>query len=89
MSEIPERIEFFCYLFVAICYNFNSNSFKVLNLNEKEQTLTSLLYYRLYWKDAFLTWDPDDYDGIKDSNFLLFLFFNNICNDKAVTLYSV
>lgn len=39
----------------------------MLNLNEKDQTLNSLLRYRIYWKDQFLVWDPDDYDGIKNS----------------------
>ena len=40
---------------------------QLLNLNEKEQTLTSLLRFRLYWKDFFLSWNPDEYDGITDS----------------------
>nr|CAB3230783.1 neuronal acetylcholine receptor subunit beta-3-like [Phallusia mammillata] len=33
-------------------------------LNEKDQILKSLLRSRLSWIDQYLTWEPDQYDGI-------------------------
>ncbi|XP_070557307.1 acetylcholine receptor subunit alpha-1-A-like [Ptychodera flava] len=38
-------------------------------MNEKQQmiTLTAYLYQR--WQDEFLSWNPDDYDGITEIRF--------------------
>nr|XP_004226901.1 neuronal acetylcholine receptor subunit beta-3-like [Ciona intestinalis] len=38
---------------------------QLLNMNEKDQVLKSLLRYRLFWVDEFLTWNPEEFDGIK------------------------
>ncbi|XP_078495011.1 uncharacterized protein LOC101242784 [Ciona intestinalis] len=38
---------------------------QLLNMNEKDQVLKSLLRYRLFWVDEFLTWNPEEFQGIK------------------------
>uniref|UniRef100_H2Z910 Neurotransmitter-gated ion-channel ligand-binding domain-containing protein n=1 Tax=Ciona savignyi TaxID=51511 RepID=H2Z910_CIOSA len=37
---------------------------QVLNLNEKNQVLKSLIRMRMYWIDQFLSWKPSDYEGL-------------------------
>nr|XP_026689443.1 acetylcholine receptor subunit alpha-type acr-16-like [Ciona intestinalis] len=37
---------------------------QVLNLNEKDQILKSLLRLRIYWKDDYLRWDPLEYGNL-------------------------
>ncbi|XP_033633008.1 neuronal acetylcholine receptor subunit alpha-10-like [Asterias rubens] len=36
----------------------------VLDMNEREQTLSSSIWLTLTWTDDYLTWDPDDYGGV-------------------------
>lgn len=43
---------------------------KVLDLDEKNQVLKTYVYYRLYWNDEFLTWDPSEYNNITSSKIL-------------------
>jgi nicotinic acetylcholine receptor len=42
----------------------NSPSNPSLIQNEKEQTFTCLLAIRQKWKDEYLTWDPEEFDGL-------------------------
>ncbi|XP_038070859.1 neuronal acetylcholine receptor subunit alpha-9-like [Patiria miniata] len=36
----------------------------VLDMNEREQTLSSSIWLTLFWRDDYMTWDPDDYGGV-------------------------
>ncbi|XP_022091688.1 neuronal acetylcholine receptor subunit alpha-10-like isoform X1 [Acanthaster planci] len=36
----------------------------VLDMNEREQTLSSSIWLTLFWQDDYMTWDPDDYGGV-------------------------
>ncbi|MEQ2221900.1 hypothetical protein ILYODFUR_020396 [Ilyodon furcidens] len=38
----------------------------VLNVDGKTQTITTSIWYRQIWKDEFLVWDPEDFDGITE-----------------------
>ena len=76
--------------------NFYSNLFdsQVLDLNEKDQTLTSLIRYRLYWKDQFLVWNPKDFNGIENCNYfycvieVCFNRPNNCCVSSLNNIWS-
>uniref|UniRef100_A0A914XQA4 Cullin protein neddylation domain-containing protein n=1 Tax=Plectus sambesii TaxID=2011161 RepID=A0A914XQA4_9BILA len=37
--------------------------FSLININAAHQELTLKQWYRMYWRDAFLTWNPDEYNG--------------------------
>ncbi|XP_035659256.1 neuronal acetylcholine receptor subunit alpha-7-like [Branchiostoma floridae] len=37
---------------------------QIINLDEKNQILTSDIWQRQYWKDDDLKWNPEDYDGM-------------------------
>ena len=37
----------------------------IINLNEKEQILTSVVWHDLIWNDSRLAWNPADYDGVE------------------------
>ncbi|XP_065061780.1 neuronal acetylcholine receptor subunit alpha-7-like [Rhopilema esculentum] len=42
----------------------------IVDLEEKNQVLTSSVWVRIYWKDENLVWDPKNYSDIKSANFL-------------------
>ncbi|XP_066273585.1 neuronal acetylcholine receptor subunit alpha-7-like isoform X1 [Branchiostoma lanceolatum] len=37
---------------------------QILDLNEQDEILQTLVWMRLYWKDEFLTWNSSDYGGL-------------------------
>ncbi|XP_029429480.1 5-hydroxytryptamine receptor 3A-like [Rhinatrema bivittatum] len=39
---------------------------KILNVDEKYETLKTYLWYRQFWKDEFLTWVPEAFDNVKN-----------------------
>ncbi|XP_031603488.1 5-hydroxytryptamine receptor 3A [Oreochromis aureus] len=39
--------------------------YSILNVDEKNQVLTTYVWYRQSWKDEFLMWDSQDFDGVK------------------------
>ncbi|XP_062894439.1 5-hydroxytryptamine receptor 3A-like isoform X4 [Mobula hypostoma] len=39
--------------------------YAILNVDEKNQVLTTYIWYRQFWTDEFLTWNPQDFDDIK------------------------
>ncbi|XP_078282778.1 5-hydroxytryptamine receptor 3A [Rhinoraja longicauda] len=38
--------------------------YAILNVDEKNQVLTTYIWYRQIWTDEFLQWDPQDFDDI-------------------------
>ncbi|KAI5282573.1 5-hydroxytryptamine receptor 3A [Manis pentadactyla] len=38
--------------------------YAILSVDEKNQVLTTYIWYRQYWTDEFLQWDPGDFDNI-------------------------
>ncbi|KYO42650.1 5-hydroxytryptamine receptor 3A [Alligator mississippiensis] len=38
--------------------------YAILNVDEKNQVLTTYIWYRQHWIDEFLKWDPEDFDNI-------------------------
>ncbi|XP_008071510.1 5-hydroxytryptamine receptor 3A isoform X2 [Carlito syrichta] len=38
--------------------------YAILNVDEKNQVLTTYIWYRQYWTDEFLQWSPEDFDNI-------------------------
>jgi len=42
----------------------------VVDLEEKNQVLTTSVWIRIYWTDENLVWDPKNYSNIKSANFL-------------------
>ncbi|XP_070329662.1 5-hydroxytryptamine receptor 3A isoform X3 [Odocoileus virginianus] len=38
--------------------------YAILSVDEKNQVLTTYIWYRQYWTDEFLQWDPEDFDNI-------------------------
>ncbi|XP_010370669.1 5-hydroxytryptamine receptor 3A isoform X2 [Rhinopithecus roxellana] len=38
--------------------------YAILNVDEKNQVLTTYIWYRQYWTDEFLQWNPEDFDNI-------------------------
>ena len=47
---------------------FTFSLVKIIDLNEDEQVLTSVVWSRHKWRDPFLTWNPSDFGGIKTVN---------------------
>ncbi|XP_072885624.1 5-hydroxytryptamine receptor 3A-like [Hemitrygon akajei] len=39
--------------------------YAILNVDEKNQVLTTYIWYRQFWTDEFLKWNPQDFDDIK------------------------
>uniref|UniRef100_UPI00398ED4F3 5-hydroxytryptamine receptor 3A-like n=1 Tax=Pristiophorus japonicus TaxID=55135 RepID=UPI00398ED4F3 len=39
--------------------------YAILNVDEKNQVLTTYIWYRQFWTDEFLMWNPQDFDDIK------------------------
>ncbi|XP_062261891.1 neuronal acetylcholine receptor subunit alpha-10-like [Platichthys flesus] len=37
---------------------------QIIDMDERNQILTTYLWIRQVWMDAYLTWDKDDYDGL-------------------------
>ncbi|ELU11134.1 hypothetical protein CAPTEDRAFT_114501, partial [Capitella teleta] len=48
----------------SIRVNFGLALLKILDINEKNQVLTTYLWLQHRWKDDFLVWDPADFDGL-------------------------
>ncbi|XP_006181801.1 5-hydroxytryptamine receptor 3A isoform X1 [Camelus ferus] len=38
--------------------------YAILNVDEKNQVLTTYIWYRQFWADEFLQWNPEDFDNI-------------------------
>ncbi|XP_066109731.1 5-hydroxytryptamine receptor 3A [Saccopteryx bilineata] len=38
--------------------------YAILSVDEKNQVLTTYIWYRQYWMDEFLQWNPEDFDNI-------------------------
>ncbi|XP_075404882.1 5-hydroxytryptamine receptor 3A [Tenrec ecaudatus] len=38
--------------------------YSIINVDEKNQVLTTYIWYRQCWKDELLQWDPEDFDNI-------------------------
>ncbi|XP_052615756.1 5-hydroxytryptamine receptor 3A isoform X2 [Peromyscus californicus insignis] len=38
--------------------------YAILNVDEKNQVLTTYIWYRQFWTDEFLQWTPEDFDNI-------------------------
>ncbi|XP_041627827.1 5-hydroxytryptamine receptor 3A isoform X1 [Vulpes lagopus] len=38
--------------------------YAILSVDEKNQVLTTYIWYRQYWTDEFLQWNPEDFDNI-------------------------
>ncbi|MBZ3869010.1 5-hydroxytryptamine receptor 3A [Sciurus carolinensis] len=38
--------------------------YAILNVDEKNQVLTTYIWYRQFWTDEFLQWNPEDFDNI-------------------------
>ncbi|XP_071953265.1 neuronal acetylcholine receptor subunit alpha-10-like [Antedon mediterranea] len=41
---------------------------QIIDMDERNQILTTNVWLRQYWEDVHLQWDPDDYDGISTVN---------------------
>ncbi|XP_036379088.1 5-hydroxytryptamine receptor 3A [Megalops cyprinoides] len=39
--------------------------YSILNVDEKNQVLTTYVWYRQQWVDEFLVWNPEDFDNVK------------------------
>uniref|UniRef100_A0A671RY27 5-hydroxytryptamine receptor 3A n=1 Tax=Sinocyclocheilus anshuiensis TaxID=1608454 RepID=A0A671RY27_9TELE len=39
--------------------------YAILNVDEKNQVLTTYVWYRQQWIDEFLAWDPEEFDDVK------------------------
>uniref|UniRef100_A0A8C2J2Q0 5-hydroxytryptamine receptor 3A n=1 Tax=Cyprinus carpio TaxID=7962 RepID=A0A8C2J2Q0_CYPCA len=39
--------------------------YAILNVDEKNQVLTTYVWYRQQWTDEFLAWDPEEFDEVK------------------------
>ncbi|XP_075957601.1 5-hydroxytryptamine receptor 3A-like [Anarhichas minor] len=39
--------------------------YSILNVDEKNQVLTTYVWYRQSWTDEFLVWNPEDFDEVK------------------------
>ncbi|XP_066502570.1 5-hydroxytryptamine receptor 3A [Hoplias malabaricus] len=39
--------------------------YSILNVDEKNQVLTTYVWYRQQWTDEFLVWNPEDFDDVK------------------------
>uniref|UniRef100_W5KEM5 5-hydroxytryptamine receptor 3A n=1 Tax=Astyanax mexicanus TaxID=7994 RepID=W5KEM5_ASTMX len=39
--------------------------YSILNVDEKNQVLTTYVWYRQQWIDEFLVWNPEDFDDVK------------------------
>ncbi|XP_004712871.1 5-hydroxytryptamine receptor 3A [Echinops telfairi] len=38
--------------------------YSIINVDEKNQVLTTYIWYRQCWKDELLQWDPEDFDNV-------------------------
>jgi len=47
---------------------------QVLDLDEKNQILKSLVWFRMQWEDEQLKWNPDEFEGLKESMCLILTF---------------
>ncbi|EDO32052.1 predicted protein, partial [Nematostella vectensis] len=41
---------------------------QIIDVDEKNQILTTNVWIRLYWKDHLLNWNPEDFGGVKSIN---------------------
>ncbi|CAL8278943.1 unnamed protein product [Arctogadus glacialis] len=39
--------------------------YSILNVDEKNQVLTTYIWYRQAWTDEFMVWNPEDFDEVK------------------------
>lgn len=53
----------------AVHVNFTLNLKKLLDLNAKNQALTSLIEMTIIWTDDYLTWDLDLFNQLKRVQF--------------------
>ncbi|XP_066270260.1 neuronal acetylcholine receptor subunit alpha-7-like [Branchiostoma lanceolatum] len=37
---------------------------QLLDVNDRDQQITGIMWMRLYWTDEYLVWNPDDYRGL-------------------------
>ncbi|CAH1802892.1 unnamed protein product [Owenia fusiformis] len=65
---------------------------QLLEMDERKQTLLITVWFRFYWNDNRLTWDPDDYGGMTESYFSVdeiwlpdITLYNN-ANDKPSSI---
>ena len=38
--------------------------YQMINFDVKQETISNLLWQRVYWTDEFLQWDPEDFGGV-------------------------
>uniref|UniRef100_X2B807 Neurotransmitter-gated ion-channel ligand-binding domain-containing protein n=1 Tax=Capitella teleta TaxID=283909 RepID=X2B807_CAPTE len=48
-----------------IVVNFSASIRKILDMDEQNQVFTVYAWRTLKWKDDYLTWDPDNFNGIQ------------------------
>ncbi|CAH2320146.1 5-hydroxytryptamine receptor 3A [Pelobates cultripes] len=51
------------------CFSHIEPNLKAQNEDEKNQMLTTYIWYNQSWVDEFLTWDPNDYENVTQMTF--------------------
>ena len=54
--------------------NLNFSLQQIIDLDEKNQIMTTNIWLSLYWHDTYMTWEPEDYGGITVNKMYLQLF---------------
>ncbi|XP_074523221.1 neuronal acetylcholine receptor subunit alpha-7-like [Halichoeres trimaculatus] len=53
----------------ALTVNFGLTLNQIMDVDEKNQVLTTNLWLKLSWDDAYLKWNPEDYAGVSNVRF--------------------
>ncbi|KAJ8249251.1 hypothetical protein GJAV_G00232790 [Gymnothorax javanicus] len=53
----------------SLTVNFSFSLMQIMDVDEKNQVLTTNIWLQLYWHDVYLQWDPSDYPGVSNVRF--------------------
>ncbi|XP_028257594.1 neuronal acetylcholine receptor subunit alpha-7-like isoform X2 [Parambassis ranga] len=53
----------------TLTVNFGLSLMQIMDVDEKNQVLTTNIWLRLYWNDYYLQWDKDEYPGVSNVRF--------------------
>ncbi|KAE9548540.1 hypothetical protein FO519_008254 [Halicephalobus sp. NKZ332] len=79
----------------VLLIHVGSSLIRIIDVDEKNQVLTTNLWLEMQWTDAKLTWDPKKYGGITalhiPSDMIWvpdFVLYNNAAGDPDITIYT-
>ncbi|XP_034534742.1 neuronal acetylcholine receptor subunit alpha-7a [Notolabrus celidotus] len=53
----------------TLTVNFGLTLMQIMDVDEKNQVLTTNIWLQLFWNDTYLQWNPEDYPGVSNVRF--------------------